>query len=354
MTAKCTVSEVTLAHGVRAVQIENDLLAATVLIDKGADIYQLTYKPRAVDVLWKSPWGLKPPGRGAPSTFNSEAAWLEFYAGGWQVIFPNGGDANQYKGVELNFHGEACVIGWEHEISETGGDVAEARFGTRLYRSPFRIVRTMRVEAGHPMLVIRERITNQGGESMDYMWGHHPAFGAPFLSGACRIDAGARSFWVDDVYTGAANPLTLNARCPWPLAEKDGAAIDLSRVPDAQTPRDILVYLEDFESGWYAVTNHELGFGVGLAWPKDIFPYAWFWQEMYANAGFPWYKGAYVMAIEPFSSVPGQGLSTVMQKTGTHRTLAPGESIEAELRTVFYESTAGVQQIEPDGTVVPK
>jgi len=38
MTAKCTVSEVTLAHGVRAVQIENDLLAATVLIDKGADI----------------------------------------------------------------------------------------------------------------------------------------------------------------------------------------------------------------------------------------------------------------------------------------------------------------------------
>jgi hypothetical protein len=58
------------------------------------------------------------------------------------------------------------------------------------------------------------------------------------------------------------------------------------------------------------------------------------------------------MAIEPFSSIPGQGLVTAMEKTGSHRTLATGDSIAAELRAVFYESTTGIEHIEADGRLV--
>ena len=70
-----------------------------------------------------------------------------------------------------------------------------------------------------------------------------------------------------------------------------------------------MAYLTDFasEHGWYGITNTELGLGVGLVWPKAVFPYAWFWQEMHASPGFPWYGEVYVMAIEPFSSMPGHG-----------------------------------------------
>jgi hypothetical protein len=187
---------------------------------------------------------------------------------------------------------------------------------------------------------------------MDYMWGHHPAYGAPFLSAACRIDVGASSFQADDRYAGTVNPLTPGQRYAWPLAEKDGRQTDISRVPGPETSRDTLAYLENFSSGWYGITNTEMGFGVGLVWPKEIFPYAWFWQEMHGSAGFPWYKGVYVMAIEPSSTIPGQGLVTAMEKTGTHLTLTAGESVEAELRAVFYESKTGIQRIEPDGTVL--
>ena len=63
------ITEITLERGVRAVRLENDLLAATVLVDKGADIYELIYKPKGIDVLWKSPWGLRRPGGGHPSAF---------------------------------------------------------------------------------------------------------------------------------------------------------------------------------------------------------------------------------------------------------------------------------------------
>lgn len=351
----CTIQGQTIPPATRTLRIENDLLSATILLDKGADIYELIYKPKGMDVLWKSPWGLKPLGRGLPTAFDSQVAWLENYAGGWQEIFPNGGPACNYKGVDLNFHGEASVVGWNYETVQTESDeFAEVLLTTRLFRSPFRIERRMRVEAGNPALIIRERITNQGGEAMDYMWGHHPAYGAPFLSKACRIDIGSTSFRADDDYPATAGPLKPDGRYTWPVGEKDGVKTDMSRVPGPDTPRDMLAYFEDFDSGWYGITNTELGFGVGLVWPKEVFPYAWFWQEMHGSAGFPWYKSVYTMAIEPFTTIPGQGLVTAMEKTGSQRTLAPDESIEAELRAVFYESTEGISKINADGSVVLK
>ena len=152
------------------------------------------------------------------------------------------------------------------------------------------------------------------------------------------------------------NPLAPDGRFTWPTGERDGVQTDMSEVPGPDRPRAILAYFEDFadETAWYAITNAELGFGVGLAWPTAAFPHAWFWQEMHSSAGFPWYKGVYVMAIEPFTSVPGQGLAAVMEKTGTHRTLDPGQTVEAELRAVFFDSRSGVERIDRDGTATPR
>lgn len=349
----CLATEVTLQRGVRAVVLENDLLAATVLVDKGADVYELIYKPKGTDVLWKSPWGLRRPGGGHPSAFNSVVSWIEAYEGGWQEIFPSGGGPSTYKGVELNFHGEASMLAWDCEIWRGDGEAAELRLGARLARSPFRIERTMRIEAGRPVLTLRERITNEGGEAVDYMWGHHPAYGAPFLSAECRIDTNAGTLIADDQYDSPLSPIAPGGRYAWPMGARAGTEVDLSRVPGPEEPRTLLGYFADYagESAWYAITNRALGFGVGMVWPKAAFPHAWFWQEMHASPGFPWYRGVYVMAIEPGTSYPGQGLTAVMEQTGTHRTLQPGESAEAELRAVFYESAGGVAGIGPEGTV---
>lgn len=349
-SVSCQISEFTLGRSMRALKIENDLLAVTVLLDKGADIYELVYKPQNIDVLWKSNWGMKEPAHGFDSAFDSSTAWLEAYAGGWQVLFPNGGTACTYKGANLNFHGEASMIAWNYEIMQADNNAAEVRLSARLFRSPFCIERIMRVEAGKPILVLREKVINEAGEAMDYMWSHHPAFGAPFLSEKCRIDTGARTLLSDDGYAGTYNPLQLNTKYQWPMAE----GIDMSAVPGQNTPRDTLGYLQDFDTAWYGITNTDMGFGVGLVWDKTIFPYAWYWQEMYASSGFPFYKNAYVMAIEPASSIPGQGLTQVMDKTQTHLTLKAGAAAEMEMRVAFYESHNGIRKIEMDGTVILK
>lgn len=343
----CHARELTLGRTLRALSIENDLISITVVLDKGADIYRLIYKPKRMDVMWKAPWGMKEAARGFDTTGDSLTAWLEAYAGGWQVLFPNGGFANTYKGVELGYHGEASMKAWDCEILTDSTDSIEVKLALRLSRSPFSIERWMRLDAGSPILRIRERISNHAGELMDCMWSHHPAFGAPFLSERCVIDTDARILQSDDSYEGAANPLALGAEYSWPRAGK----LDLSTIPPPDQPRDLLGYLKNFESGWYSITNKALGFGIGFTWDADVFPYAWFWQELNSSAGFPFYKCSYVIAIEPASSIPGHGLSAVMESTGSHLSLQPGESREIEMKVVFYESSAGVEHIDDAGNV---
>lgn len=343
----CKARELILGRTLRALEFENDLVSTTVLLDKGADIYRLIYKPTDTDVMWKAPWGLKEAARGFDSASDSLTAWLEAYPGGWQVLFPNGGFANSYKGVELGYHGEASMKAWDHELLEETPAAIEVKLSLRLSRSPFTIERWMRLDAGCPVLRVRERITNCAGEPMDCMWSHHPAFGAPFLSERCVIDTDARILQSDDQYVGAANPLALDTEYTWPAA----GALDLSTIPPPDQPRDTLGYLKDFESGWYSITNRELGFGIGFTWDTDVFPYAWFWQELNSSPGFPFYKCSYVIAIEPATSIPGHGLSAVMEKTGSHLTLQPGESREVEMNVVFYESRAGVEHIDGAGNV---
>lgn len=343
----CKVSEIVLGRTMHALKIENDLLAATILLDKGADIYSLRYKPKDIDVLWKSPWGLKESGRGFDSAFDSQTAWLEAYAGGWQVLFPNGGHPNMYKGASLGFHGEASMRAWEHEILHVSSDSVHVRLSLRLSRSPYTIERWLRLEAGSPILHLRERITNHAGEPMDCMWSHHPAYGAPFLSEHCVIDTDARALIVDDEYMGHNNPLTLGRAYDWPMAGR----VNMSLVPAPDQPRDLLAYLKGFESGWYSITNRRLGLGIGMSWDINVFPYAWFWQELNSSPGFPFYKCSYVFAIEPASSIPGQGLTAVMNKTGSQLTLQPGESRDVELKAVFFESRSGVQHIDDAGNV---
>ncbi len=134
------------------------------------------------------------------------------------------------------------------------------------------------------------------------------------------------------------------------IVEKDAKVPGVGLGEDAS--RASMGYLNDFdEIAWYGITNTHLGIGAGLAWRRDDFPSAWFWQELHGSPGYPWYKGMYVMAIEPNTTWPGGGLVDAMAKTGTHRTIQPGESRTIEIRAVLYDSTSGIRGIDLEGNV---
>lgn len=349
--AKPCINEIELQRGIRAITMENEYLFVSVLPDKGADIYQFIYKPKNVDILWKAPWGLKKPGQGIQTAENSQVAWMEHYAGGWQELFPNAGDACTYKGVQLNFHGEISTIAWDYQIVRDTPEEVAVVFTANTYRSPFRVERTMVLRAGQKHLEITEQITNLAEEEMAYMWGHHPAFGAPFLDEGTLIHLPERC-WIESQEKETAQArMPPGTRSEWPYMKgRNGETLDLSILPPRNERSADLAFIGGFAEGWYGITNPKLGLGFGMVWPADIFPYMWFWQELRGSFGYPWYGANYVAAIEPFSSYDASGLANCIRK-GTARSLKPKEQVRATLLAVCYESEKGITRIDTNGNV---
>ena len=119
--AKPTLTETIVGRACRALTLENDWLSTTVLLDQGADIHTLVFKPKGVDVLWKPPRPPREPGVGPAPAGDSFGVWLAYYRGGWQIIFPNFGPAGEYKGALLDF---------------PGGPRARHQWGSRSLREP--------------------------------------------------------------------------------------------------------------------------------------------------------------------------------------------------------------------------
>ncbi|HEX2130983.1 MAG TPA: aldose 1-epimerase [Actinophytocola sp.] len=333
---------VELPRGWRGLVLRSAEVEVVLLPDKGCDIYSWTDRESGVDVLFKTPWGLPPRSPGAAA--DSQTAWLERYPGGWQVLCPNGGaESTAPGGVRWGFHGEACLVPWE--IADAGPDFAELT--VRLHRAPLRLRRRLTLRGR--VLTIDESVGNTSPDEVELMWSHHPAFGAPFLGPDCVLATGASTVLADDEAPGTL--LAPDSLHPWPSAStRDGAALDLSRVPHA--PAAQLAYLTDFDdAGWFAITNPRLGLGVGMRWPTDVFGHAWLWQELNASPGYPWWREAYVCAVEPATTIPGQGVDAARRKGSDLLRLAGGETRDVVLEAVLFRTTGRVRGIGPGGVV---
>ena len=311
--------------------LADDRIRVTLLPDRGADIHAVEDLRTGVDVLWKTPWGLRRRG-GDTSSKGSAEAWLETYAGGWQVLLPSGGGPSSHRGVHHSYHGEACSLPWTAVITTAGdaGDCVELR--VRLADTPLLVERVVSLVPGRGEVVVAERVTNESDRPLEYMWGHHPAFGAPLVAPGVRITTSASTIRADTSHDGPGNPLEPGAGYAWPIVRtRDGRELDLSVIPAASSGRLLLGYLGGFTEGTAAVENDDLDLACTLSWDLDVFPYAWLWQELGATKGPPWLGRAHTIAIEPATSFPATGLGGVVESTATHRTLAAGASAATQV-----------------------
>ncbi len=337
-------------HGLQTVVLENELLRVSFLVDQGADIYEFLHKPSDTDFMWRSWLGIRDSSHVILTNPAQHGSFLDYYHGGWQELFPNADEPCTFKGADLGTHGEVCLMPWDYQILLNEPEEVAVKFEVRTYRTPFFLTRTCRLYSGKPFLEIEETVENQSNESVEFMWGHHPALGAPFLDEHCRIELPRCRIRSDMLLGSPFSRIAPDQDVEWPFIHNmDGTIIDLRKVPSEEIRCNDRVSLFDFEEGWYAVTNQQKKIGFGIAWEKEIFPFLLYWQSFAGWKGYPFYSNAYTLALEPRSSFPFPLTRAV--EHNTHKTLDPHQAISTRLVAVAYSVEDEIEGISITGEV---
>jgi hypothetical protein len=348
----CSITDECSVQGIPGVLLENDYLRVVVLVGKGTDVYEFRHKQTDTDVLYKSPWGVTNPQSYVQDSPDSTGQFMDFYHGGWQELFPNAGNSCIYKGAALGFHGEICKVPWSHTIREKGPKRVSLECSVRTVRTPFLIEKTLFMDSEMASLRIRESVTNQGSEPLDFMWGHHPAFGAPFLSEHCRLFAPCTEVETSQSLPARQilRPNTEYNSFPF-VTTADGRNLDLSRTLPSSAAVTNLTYLKGLTAGWYCFINERTRQGFAMKWDVSVFRYIWLWQEFGGTRNYPWWGQGYVVGIEPHSSLPSLGLNAAIER-GTQLNLQPGATISTTIVASVFEAEGIPTGVTEEGQVV--
>jgi hypothetical protein len=281
-------------RGWRALTLEDGRLRVTVLPEKGAEMHELVDRESGIDVLFKAPWGLQPPGSQAREGSDGHA-FLENYGGGWQELFPSVNDPCTYRGAPMPFHGEVASLPWQ---AEQDGETLVLTVDSVV--TPLRLERRMRLDEG--VLVLDETATNRSDEPVHLVWGHHCVLGPPFLEAGCRLDVPARTIvTTPEVWEDTAR-LAPDQRSLWPHARlRTGGSVDLRVVPGPEEGSHDDVYLTNLDSGYGEVSNPRLGLAFRLDWDADVFRWVIAWQPYGGARAMPLAE-TYALGVEPWIS----------------------------------------------------
>jgi galactose mutarotase-like enzyme len=324
-------------------ELSNASIEVTVNPDHGGEIMSVR-RPGRPNVLAAYDWRA-PLEAGRSTTYGDEGSdWLSEYRGGWQELFPNGGAACTVAGVPLPFHGEVSRARWR--VDEQSEDALTISTPTRL---PLVLERRMRLASDHAALIIEETVRADANVATPFLWGHHPAFQA--TQGA-RIDMPSGTVLVADAdYVTDLSDIAPGSRSEWPnLPGKHGDSVQLDRVPAG--PLERLAYLTQLGSQpWAAIRDLDRGEGVALAWDGNTFKSAWFWWEI-EGPGHPWHGRSRIVAIEPNTTFPSDGLAAAHERGEAHLLPAGGEHHTWLTVSLFDADERPVTGVTRDGSVL--
>ncbi|HOK56902.1 MAG TPA: DUF4432 family protein [bacterium] len=290
--------------GYKCIYLENEIIRVEILVDKGTDIVEFLYKEKDIDFMWRSPIPVYHQSKLIQTAPTKLGSFIDYYPGGWQEIFPNGGGICEYKGAILGLHGEVALLPWDYKIIEDTKDRVSIKFSVYTYRTPFYLEKIITIKSGIPYIEIYEEVFNLAGEEVDFIWGHHPAFGKPFLSENCIINIKGGKV---KVVPGDGKSYTnlKQTEGNWPFVEGiDGKQVDISKVPSEEDNVSDVIFISDLEEGYYEIINESLKTGFFMEFPKEVFKYLWFWRIAKGSYNYPWWGRNYNIALEPFSSLP--------------------------------------------------
>jgi len=318
-------------HSLRTIVLENRFLRLVVLPEAGARIWQVTYKPLNADILWNHPKLL-------PSIQPANASYDDNWCGGWDDLFPND-EAGICAGLQLPDHGELWTGEW-HANSDQDENAASLRLSFCAPITQFLAERTMRLCRDRSMLEIHYRLTNQGSQSLPFLWKLHPAFA---VSSQHRIDFPPMSAIREMDFQGTLE--SAPSVFPWPYAPTASGVLDLRQVPDESSGAIHFFYGTGYREGWCGITNRSKRLAAGLRFDPQIFSSCW----LFATHG--GWNDLNVAVLEPATGYPFRIQSMI--DAGRARVLAPGESLATTVLFSVQEGLRSIGGIEEDGHILP-
>ena len=338
--------------GFKTVVLENEKIQVTILAEKGTDIIEFVYKPMDIDFMWKSPLNLDGSNKNPLTKDHPTGAFLDIYEGGWQEMFPSINLPASYKGSELGFHGEVMYLPWDYQVITDDPYEVKIKFSVRCNRTPFFVEKTITLKSGSTVLEFEEKIINEGDEEFRFTWGHHPAFGKPFLDEDCVIDMPPEAVGLTYEEDFSGNSIIAqDEEFEWPnIKDNKGNDIDLSKImsPDKKTAFN--VYIKDLKEGWYGITNLRSGVGFGMKWDINVFKYILLWYVYRGFYNFPFYGRTYSVAIEPWSAIPGSLDEVIRLKRES--IIGPLQEITTRYQAIVYESKSRIKGFTEDNEAV--
>lgn len=300
---ECQISDDWIYKGMPVVYMENDFIRIGILAGRGSDIFEFTYKPRSVDFMLRLNKGIRNPNQDFSQIRDTPNQLEDYYYGGWQEALPNSPTFN-YRGASLGQHGEVALVPWKHSIVENSKEKVSVKLWVRPLRIPVYLEKTLSITKGSTTLTIDERLVNESQTDLDIMWGHHIAFGLPFLKEGGKIITNAKDFEAEaEMPDNRRFKPTVPGQ--WPMVlDKNGIENDASQIPPEKAdPYSDLAYLSGFsDKAYYALMNEKEKLGFAVRWDAKVFSHLWYWQERYATQDAPWWGSAYAVGLEPWTA----------------------------------------------------
>lgn len=314
-------------RGLSAIVLESRLLRVVILPEAGGKIWQITYKPYDADLLWNNP-------RIAPARLPVNARYDDVWSGGWDELFPNDEPA-VIEGENYPDHGELWTGNWRAEPF-SNPDEAGVRLRYLTPISAIEVEKTIRLLPDQGRIEFHHRFTNCGRNPFPFLWKLHPAMA---VSPQHRIDFPPMKVIVEPAFPGTLVGTQENA--DWPYIRTAGGDVDLRGVTPEDAGQLYFFYGTQMKGNWCALTNCATGLACGLQFESAVFPCCW----LFATYG--GWRGYNVAVLEPCTGYPLK--FEAMKAAGRHRSVAPGATLETEVRFLVQEGLRSVGSIDASG-----
>jgi hypothetical protein len=336
-TGKCSISDDWTYKNMPVVWMENDYLRIGILAGRGSDIFEFRYKPKNVDFMLRLSKGILNPNIDFSQQRGTDNQFEDYYYGGWQEILPSSPALN-YRGAALGQHGEISLIPWKYAIIENTPEKVSVKLWTRPVRVPILIEKILTLEVDKATLFIDEKLTNEANTHLDLVWGHHIAFGLPFLKEGAKITTNARTFYAEPLMPPGRR-FQPGIETAFPKAFNINGKEDDVRIvhPESAAPYSDMAYLSGFDDqAYYALKNEAENVGFSVRWDARIFKHLWYWMERYGTKDAPWWGSAYAVALEPWTNRWRPDPEKAIE-AGEWLNLAAGEVVSTRLEASGFE-----------------